>query len=264
MINSVIILGSGNVSYHLVRALLKTGLHIRQIFSKNRNTGERLAELANCNFTDNIYNVFPDADAYIFAMNDDADKTVSQMLKTEKNKIFVHTAGSLSMSIFETKTENYGVFYPFQTFSQATELDFTKVPICLEASNTVTLESLKTLSEKLSCKHYEINEEKRKLLHLTGVFACNFMNHCVYIGQTILKNADISEEIMKPLLEQSFDKVLNHGAYLSQTGPAIRNDKISMEKHLEFLNNDKNLSDIYKLLSESIFKTYKKNNETRS
>ncbi len=258
MINSIIILGSGNVAYHLVTAFLKADIEIKQIFSKNRNTGEQLAELANCNFTDNISGVFPDADAYIFAMNDQADKTVSQLLQTDKNKILVHTAGSLSMNIFETKTENYGVFYPFQTFSQSSEINFAKVPICLEASNTETLENLKKLTEKLSCKHYEINEEKRKLLHLTGVFACNFMNHCVYLGEEILKNADISKEIIKPLLEQSFDKILNQGAYSSQTGPALRNDKISMEKHLDFLQKDEKLSDIYRLLSESIFKTHNK------
>ncbi len=260
MINSVVVLGSGKVSYHLVRALLRSGINIKQIFSRNNNTGSQLAGLANCGFVNEVSDILPDADAYIFSMNDDADKVVSQKLKTRKNKIFIHTAGSLGMNIFESKTENYGVFYPFQTFSQSTDLDFSKVPLCIEASNPETLENLKILSEKLSCKYYEITEDKRKILHLTGVFACNFMNHCVYLGEEILKGADISEEIIKPLLEQSFYKILSQGAFSSQTGPALRNDKISMEKHLEYLQDNKNLSDIYSLLSESIFKTYNKEN----
>jgi predicted short-subunit dehydrogenase-like oxidoreductase (DUF2520 family) len=258
MINSVIICGSGNVAFHLARAFSSAGILIKQIYSRNTSSGNELADIAKCGFTNNLLKIETDADAYVFAMNDSANTEVAKLIKTKDNAIFLHTAGSLSMNIFQNKTKNYGVFYPFQTFSKDIDLDFSRIPICIEASNSQTLIAIIALAEKLSCKFYEIDEDKRKTLHLAGVFACNFMNHCVFLGEEILKSEGIPHDLLKPLLEQSFSKLLDSGAYSSQTGPALRNDKISIEKHLEYLQNDKNLSDIYNLLSSSIYKTYNK------
>ncbi|MDD3860490.1 MAG: DUF2520 domain-containing protein [Bacteroidales bacterium] len=256
MISNIIIAGSGNVAYHLAKAFKKAGINIKQVFSRNHTSGKELALITDSSFTDRIDEVFADADAYIFAMNDEADKDIAKRLEVEDNKILLHTAGSLSMDIFKKKTSNYGVFYPFQTFSKDIELDFSKVPICIEASNLRTINELKELSKSIFCKYYEVNEDQRKILHLSGVFASNFMNHCVYLGGKILEKEGLSTEMLNPLLQQSFDKILNNGAYMSQTGPARRNDQISIEKHLDFVKKDKNLYDIYKIFTESIYKTY--------
>jgi len=256
MISDIIIAGSGNVAYNFAKALLKAGINIRQIFSRNKATGNQLAMLTNSDFTDAIENIYPDADAYILAMNDEADKEIAGKLKTGSDKILVHTAGSLSMNIFKGKSNNYGVFYPFQTFSKDVDIDFKDVPICLEASNDKTYSELQALCNALSCKSYQVNEEQRKILHLSGVFACNFMNHCIFLGEKILDKEGLSSDMLKPLLKQSFAKVIAKDAFSSQTGPARRNDMISIKKHLEYLQNDKKLYDIYRLLTESISKTY--------
>ena len=261
MINSIIIFGSGNVASHLVPALLESNIKILQIFSRNKDTACKLAKLANADFVSDIKSILPSADAYFFAMNDLANTQIANSLNIEHGKIMVHTAGSLSMNIFMEKTNNYGVFYPFQTFSRDSDLDFSKVPICLESSNDYCMNELEGLADRLSCNHYKINEDERKTIHLAGVFACNFMNHTVYLGQNILENSGIPQSILMPLLEQSFNKIINRGAKDSQTGPAIRNDKISIEKHLEILQKNKNLYDLYKVLSESINKTYNSNED---
>lgn len=256
MISDIVIFGSGNVAFHLVKALRSSGINIRQIFSRNSISGNELALFANSSFVNQLDKLYQDADAYIFAMNDEANKEIADRIKITENKILLHTAGSLSMDIFKLKTSNYGVFYPFQTFSKEIDLNFSATPICIEASNLETLNELKELSKALYCKYYEVNEDQRKILHLSGVFACNFMNHCVYLGENILEREGLSKEMLKPLIKKSFDKIISNTAYLSQTGPARRNDKISIEKHLEFLKKDKNLYDIYRILTESLYKTY--------
>ncbi|HOZ30376.1 MAG TPA: DUF2520 domain-containing protein [Bacteroidales bacterium] len=256
MISDVIIAGSGNVAFHLVKAIRNSGIKIRQIFSRNLTTGKELSLIADADFTNNPGHILMNADTYFFAMNDDADKELAQKILIEKDKILVHTAGSLSMNIFKGKTANYGVFYPFQTFSKDVNLDFSSVPICIEASNENTLAELKEFCTRLSSKYYEVNEQQRKVLHLSGVFACNFMNHCVYLGEKILEKEDLDKEMLKPLIRQCFAKLEDYDAYLAQTGPARRNDKVSIEKHLDFLKNNKNLYDIYRLLTVSIKNTY--------
>ena len=256
MINRIVVLGSGNVSFHFCKAATIAGLEIIQIYSRNQNTASQLAEMAGAKAIDNIKDIIDDADAYIFAMNDEADVKVANELTISSGKIMVHTAGSLSMSIFKNKTENYGVFYPFQTFSRNAKLDFTEVPFCLEASNKETLNQLIKLTERLRCKHYIIDEEQRKVLHLSGVFVCNFMNHCITIGENILNESGIDKSILKSLIKQSFEKVVSQGAYDSQTGPALRKDNETIHKHLYFLENNKLLSEIYTLMSSSISQTY--------
>jgi predicted short-subunit dehydrogenase-like oxidoreductase (DUF2520 family) len=256
MINRIIVLGSGNVAFHFCKAATIAGVEILQIYSRNLHTASQLAEMTGSVATDKIGEITPDADAYIFAMNDDADVKVASEIIINTDKIMVHTAGSLSMNIFKDKTENYGVFYPFQTFSRNAKLDFTEVPFCLEASNKDTLNQLVRLTERLRCKHYIIDEEQRKVLHLSGVFVCNFMNHSITIGENILKESGIDKSILKSLIKQSFDKVLSQGAYDSQTGPALRKDIETIQKHLDFLENNKLVSEIYTLMSSSISQTY--------
>lgn len=261
MISKIVVLGSGNVAYHLVKALSISNFTILQIFSRNQKTGKELAKLCKSKFTDKISSITKDADAYFFAMNDTANETISSQISISKDKLLLHTAGSLSMNIFKDKTNNYGVFYPFQTFTKNIDCDFSKVPICIEASNTPSLKKIKYIAIQLACKSIEIDEEKRKKLHLAGVFASNFMNHCIYIGENILEKSDIGKELLEPLLKQSFKKTLSVGAKDSQTGPAIRMDHQIIGKHIDLLGEKSTESEIYKIISKSIYKTYNIDNE---
>ncbi|NLB86159.1 MAG: DUF2520 domain-containing protein [Bacteroidales bacterium] len=256
MINKIVILGSGNLAFHLCKALSMAGIEISQIFSRNLETASQLADMAGCTFTNEINKIDTSADTFLFAMTDEANLKIIKQLKPYPDKIMLHTAGSLSMNVFEGKTENYGVFYPFQTFSKNAKLDFSEVPLCLEASNKQTLNKLIKLSEKLRCKYYIINEAQRKVIHISGVFACNFMNHCISLGENILEENKIDKNILKALLKQSFEKLITNGAFASQTGPAVRQDYETMDKQIQFLKTNKTLLEIYKLMSQSIEETH--------
>lgn len=256
---NVVILGSGNVASHLSIALYNAGYNILQVFSRNQNSSKELASKTSSQKTDIIEEIFLDADIYFFCMNDTANLEISKTIKLKRNPIIVHTAGSQSISIFSDLSENHGAFYPFQTFTKDVKTDFTKVPICIEASNDKTLNNLKLIADHLGCKSHFIDEKGREILHLTGVFAANFLNHCVSISEEILKENNIDTNIIKPLLEQSFYKILNIGATNSQTGPAIRNDIPTLNKHVNLLKDNEQYSNVYKVLTESIKEWKKKN-----
>ncbi len=265
MINSIVILGTGNVAFHLAVFFRGCNIKILQIFGRNFTEGENMSKMFNSEFVDNILQISDKADLYIFAMTDTSNSDIAVKASHLKGKFLVHTSGSLDSAIFKNITDRYGVLYPFQTFTKNIEiLDYQKIPFCIEASDTKSLNELKELIDRLGCKFYEMDYEKRKKLHLSGVFASNFMNHCVYLAEKILKNAEIDKEIMSALLEQSFHKILKNGAYQSQTGPAIRHDEIIMNKHLELLENNPLEKEIYQKLSESIIANYQisKKNES--
>ncbi|MDR2835572.1 MAG: DUF2520 domain-containing protein [Bacteroidales bacterium] len=251
----IAIIGAGNVASHFVEKIKNTDIQILQICNRHINKAKKLANIVNAEAIDNFEQILPNADIYFFMLSDSGIVEIIDKIKSQKG-IFVHTSGTLSKDIFKNHTNNYGVFYPFQTFSEKDKLNFNDLPILLDTSNKYTSEILEKFAQNLKCKVYNIDEKQRQIIHLSGIFASNFANHCVFLGEQILKNENIDIDIIQPLLKQSFNKIFSIGAKKAQTGPAYRNDEIIIEKHLKMLENNRNLSEIYKILSKSIQKTY--------
>ncbi|MBI5010959.1 MAG: DUF2520 domain-containing protein, partial [Bacteroidia bacterium] len=71
-------------------------------------------------------------------------------------------------------------------------------------------------------------------------------------------NSGYSLDELKPLLQETFLKAFEQGPENSQTGPALRNDKNTIRKHLELLSFENDLQKIYRDISKSIFKYHNK------
>ena len=71
------------------------------------------------------------------------------------------------------------------------------------------------------------------------------------IGNEICEENKVSFEILKPLILETVNKVMTLSPKEAQTGPAKRNDKQTIDAHLDFLSNE-NHATIYKILTQSI------------
>jgi len=255
MIKRISVLGSGNVASHLARKFVAEGVSIDCVFSRNRATGQILADEVGADFTDNLRQIPQDSDAYLFMLSDTANVEIAKSISLPDDKIYIHTSGSLPKEIF--KQENAAVMYPFQTFSRDVKIeDYSSIPVCIEASNNEALCEVHSLAGKMSQHIYKLTFEQRKILHIAGVFVSNFMNHSVFLGQKLLSENNIPIEILNPLLRQSFGKILAADAYSSQTGPAVRGDRKIIDSHIDMLASEENFAEVYKVMSESILKTY--------
>lgn len=257
--NGIVILGAGNVATHLSLALNKSGYDIQFVYSKTLNSAKNLAQKVNANFTDDIKKIPGNAEFYIISVKDDAIVEIIRHLTIESGAV-VHTAGSISMNIFEGLYKNFGVIYPLQTFSKSRNLDFSEIPICVEANNSDLENKLFNLSECLSKNVSVVDSEKRKMLHLAAVFACNFVNHMYSVATEILGDANIPYDFLKPLIKETATKALDSDPRKTQTGPALRNDQNVIQKHIELLKAYPEFENIYKFVSESIYKLNQKNN----
>lgn len=252
----VVCLGSGNVATHLASALKASGADLLQVYSKTLANAQALASVLNSQAIDNLEQLNRDADLYLISINDDAIAAVVGQLKGLKGMV-VHTAGATSLSVFEEQGfSHYGVLYPLQTFSKSRPVDFSTVPLCLEAGTNDDLQTLHQLAAKLSTLVYEVNSDDRKLLHLAAVFACNFSNHLYHLSAGLLKSKNLSFDLLKPLILETAAKVQNALPYDVQTGPARRGDEETMNRHLALIQEAPILTDIYETLSKSIKKTY--------
>ena len=250
-------LGSGNVATQLSEILASKNHKISQIYSRNIENAKKLAINFKAEAIDTFAEIRDDADLYIISVSDNAISKLLSGFDFSKKKI-VHTAGSVALNIFPHNIENHGVFYPFQTFSKNKSIDFSGIPICIEANNKEFERELFGLAAQLSANVSKINSAQRKMLHLSGVFACNFVNHLYYIAGNILSENKLEKKMLVPLIKETANKISNLSPFKAQTGPAVRNDTESIEKHLDLLSSKPEYQQIYKLFSDAIYKVHNK------
>mgnify|MGYP003629891881 CR=1 FL=1 len=247
----VVIIGAGNVASHLIEAFSSSEkVNVIQVYNRTSQSLESL-DFSGSKTTD--LKKLVKADCYIISVPDDAVAEVSQKL-TFQNSLVVHTSGSVSLTELDPKNRR-GVFYPLQTFTKGKAVDFSQIPICIEAENDEDLKFLSLLASYISETQFEVNSEKRKQLHLAAVFVCNFVNHLYHIGYQITSESEIPFSVLEPLILETAQKVQGSLPSDMQTGPAKRNDQKTMAKHLDALDLQEH-KEIYKLLSQEITKTY--------
>lgn len=248
-----VIIGAGNVATHLAKALQNVNVQITQIWSYHYENALELANKLDTVAIHKLEEIDQNATICLIAIKDDAVAAIVNQLTTFKG-IVAHTSGAIDLQVFESLA-NYGVFYPLQTFSKAKELSFADIPLCIEANNESTLHCLRELANDLSKNVVEVNSEQRKILHLAAVFACNFTNHLYALAEEVLQDHQLDFSILRPLINETAAKVQYALPKDVQTGPAIRNDEQTLQKHEQLLLQQPQLLEIYKILSNSIKKS---------
>jgi len=250
----IVSIGAGNLATHLSKALQNAGFKMVQVYSRTKASAKELADLLQTSYTTDVGRIIVDASLYIISVMDDAIESVIEKLPVTDGLV-IHTGGSVPIDIFSGKFSNYGVFYPLQTFSKLRQIDFSEIPVFLEANSSENLKILRMVAETISHKLYEVSSAERLKLHLAAVFGCNFVNHLYHLSAQITKQAGLEFNVLTPLiLETTYKAVVSGNPNEVQTGPAVRNDQTVMRKHLELLELYPEFQEIYAMLSESIGK----------
>ncbi len=254
-IETVVIVGSGNVATHFAEAIKKSGKKIIQIYSKHPNSAKLLSLETNSAFVKSINEITKEADLYILAINDNAIYEVASSIKID-NKLIVHTSGTVSAAVLHKASNNYGVIYPLQTFSKSSPVDWKTIPVFIEANNKENENILISFMKIIAANVTVMSSEKRKILHLSAVFVNNFVNYLYSIAEDIMQSNKIPFEYLKPLILETANKIITNNPVDIQTGPAKREDEKTIRKHLELLSYQKDYADIYSYLTNMIIKKH--------
>lgn len=254
MIHKIAIVGSGNVAQHLIAALSRNGLNITCIASRNRKHALELASEISCSVC-KIESIPKSADLVIIAVSDDAISEVIQKIPVG-DYIVVHTSGSISMDVFKNRFDNYGVLYPLQSFLKSRKINFRESPILIEGNTEATTIKLISLANQISNRIEVMNSEKREILHLSAVIVNNFVNFLAAKSFEFLDNNNIEGDLLQPLLKETLARLQTNHPSEMQTGPAKRNDKKVIEKHLKQLDSNPKLQSLYRLISQQITEEY--------
>ena len=257
MIKTVSLIGSGNIAHWLVYAMRRAGVKVRQVYSRQLSHAEMLAVKADAEPIDCLENLRTDSDLYIFAVKDDSYAELLPQL-TFRLPLAVHTAGSLSIKIFEPYAESYGILYPYQSVNKDMDFKDVVVPLCVEANDNTIENELFAFAQRLSPTVTQLDESQRLVLHRAAIFGCNFTNAMYSIVYDILQEHHIDWQMILPLLKNTMEKVKKRNPHEAQTGPAQRGDRNVIDLHLKALQDEK-LKKIYSLMTEYIMSFHNKN-----
>jgi predicted short-subunit dehydrogenase-like oxidoreductase (DUF2520 family) len=232
----IVIVGAGRIAWHLSRRLKGKGMPVAQIISRTAENARELGESLQTTWTINPANILPDADWIILAVRDDAIQGVAASIAPfVTNALVTHTSGATAGKLLAAYFERFGVFYPLQSFSQEHSPVWSKIPFCVDAALETDLLFLKKIAKIIGNLVYQVNDEQRVFLHVAAVFANNFANHCFAIAEKILDENDLPFELLHPLMEETIAKALQDSPARMQTGPAIRGDKDTIQRHVDLL-----------------------------
>ncbi len=252
----IVIIGAGNVGTHLGKALQNSGETILQIVSKTMQSAKTLANILQCDYTNQLALVNPTADIYFVCVNDNAIQDVIAQFPI-KDKLIVHTSGSVDLSVFNGYAKQYGCVYPLQSFSKFKEIEYQNLQFFIETNSESTREILTSLLHNITPKIQYMTSQQRGILHLCAVLVNNFPNHLCAIADRLLTENNLQFDLLKPLITETYEKIINYSPFESQTGPAVRKDENVLEKHRKLLANHEDILEIYDKITNNIIQTHK-------
>lgn len=229
----VAIIGRGNVATHLYTALTPCA----EVNMVNPHT---------------FHGMPKDPDITLISVTDSAIQEVADRLRKHDCGILAHTSGSTPIDVLNGCADSIGVVYPLQTFSRDVPLEYSEIPFFIEASSIDAEKALTQLARSVSNHVFHAGSDRRRGLHIASVFACNFVNHMWSIADSLLYEQDLDIKVLQPLIRETLRKAMANPPCTVQTGPAIRDDRNTIEKHLQMLDDKPEIQKLYKEISTSI------------
>ena len=198
----ITLIGGGRLGKHLYKVLISVG-QVQLLKWVIRSREESLTP-EGINIANKI-DQDEKCDIYLIAVSDNSIKEVVQLLP--KDSFVVHTSGSISLK--EIKRDRAGVFYPIQTFTKGSDVNFSEIFVGLESKNSKDLMILKKLAKLIGSKSFVLNSSKREQLHLAAVLVNNFTNHLFAEANLICKKNNLPLIYYCHLLKKQSKKLIN-------------------------------------------------------
>lgn len=250
----VVLVGAGNTATVLGKLLTRAEHKVIKVISRTPESAKTLADLLETEYGNLNDSSFGDADIYIVALHDQVMSNLERFTALN-GKFIVSTAGALPIDSLKTCSDRYGVLYPLQTLSKYVD-EVPRIPFMVDGNKDETLGALLSLAGSLSDSVVHANDNQRMGYHIAAVFAANFANHMYALAEIYCQRENIDFKHILPLINEICQKVNLYSPFLTQTGPAIRNDVMTISRHLENLSKYPDLKYMYVKMTESIMKLH--------
>lgn len=250
--NSILFIGSGNVASHYAKAFRAAGCTIRQVWSRDIGHAHLLADEVGAEAIDSLQSIDKQVDICVVAVSDDALPLIAEQVRMPQTLV-VHTSGATGKEAIASISPKHGVLWSPQTFIRGVDMDYTALPFCIEGSDRDSEERIARLAGRVSSHLYHLDGVQRQWAHLGAVFSNNFVNAINAQMQQMMTQQGIPYDLLRPIVATTAEKAQHHNDLQSQqTGPAIRHDRRTMDRHRALLATKPQLKDLYDLMSNII------------
>lgn len=250
----VVIIGTGNVARVLFGRIGSTAHSVIQVVGRRSDPGEGFATTP---YVNDFSLIDQTADLYIVAISDNSLSALHGQLKLP-GRLVVHTAGSVKAEVLREVSSEYGVLYPLQTLRSGLTGADVVIPFLVDGAGATVIGRIESFARHLSGWVHRANDEERLRLHLAAVVVNNFTNYLYAEAARFCKEAGTDFVLLQPLIEQTALQLRNFEPHVLQTGPARRGDTGTMQKHLDLLQHDSSLQELYAFMSKAILQSVKK------
>lgn len=246
------VIGSGNVAWHYSKMLIHAGLTLVKAHARNdekwADCYSVFSHVKRCSLED----IHTDVDFILVAVTDHQIVEVANQI--HPSAVIVHPSGATDVSgIIQ---ENYGVIWGIYSFVKNQEVDYSKIPFCIEGSNAHTHQIIENVMKNVSAMVYTTRLSQRQQAHVAAVFSNNFITLLLQESFDLLQAADLPTHLIQPTLMQLISGVQHQAPDALQTGPAKRGDHATLQLHLDILSHSPAWKSTYLHLSNVLLKKY--------
>lgn len=264
-------IGAGKVGFSLGKYFNNNKTNISGYYSKSIESAKEAAKFTNSKYFFSINDLIKESDVIFITTPDSVISSIWESIDklSIENKIICHCSGSLSSKIFSNieshKAYGYSI-HPMFAFSDKykSHEKLKNAFITIEGSSA-QIDKVIGLVSSLGNKYKVISDKDKGRYHLASTIVSNHVLGLIYEGINQLKQCGFNEEEAKeglfPLINNNINNILENGVINSLTGPVERADYITLNKHLECLNEEDKA--LYKALSRKLIKIAEEKNINR-
>ena len=258
VLKKILIIGCGNVAWNIANQLYRKF----DLVVYNHKANAQLAEFKkefNALTYSSIKKIIPNAEAYFICVTDSSIASVTKTISLPPASNVLVCSGTFDLASIKIKLKNISIFYPLQTFSKEDKIKWKDTLVVIDSISQAAFLKAQSVCMYFSKQIIQLDYQQRLKLHLAAVLVNNFTNSLFVEADKMMQavRKDLNIITLLPLIKQSTKKLKYMSPKAAQTGPAKRKDQVVIEKHLEILKNNKDLKQIYTLLSELISKQQK-------
>lgn len=242
------ILGGGRAAWAYGSAWLRIGWPLAGVWLR-KESASRLPELLKAPRR-SIEELAGDAELLLIAVSDRAISAVAAKIP-ETEAIIFHASGA-----HRSLRDGFSL-HPLKALRPVGEpSDLEGALLVFEGHHQKTA---KLIAKAVGARFAEVSAEQKPLYHAGAVFGANYVAVMLDIAQTLLRRSGAGEarEELVALALSAIENWKQHDDARRFTGPAIRGDSETVERHISALAGDPQVQQIYKLLADSILATRK-------
>lgn len=237
------ILGGGRAAWAFGSAWLRIGWPITGVWLRPESSS-RLPELLGAP-RNTIQELAADSELLLVAVSDRAIAEVAEKIPQTHGIIF-HASGA-----HRSLRDGFSL-HPLKSLRPVGEpSDLSGSLLVFEGQHRKTA---KLIAKAVDARFAEVTPEQKALYHSGAVFGSNYVAAVLDIAASVMEQAGI-EDVRTDLVALALSAIENwqqHDDATRFTGPAIRGDKGTVERHVAALSGDPQVQQIYKLLADRI------------